>query len=312
MGQIALSSVSKKPRDDWRGYFAYLLNKEANGANSRSILAVWYAWITLESGKTIYGNNPLNLTCGKGDGCYTGQIGWYQFPGNTRKFAAFDSPQSAAKAYIGLLTRGTAYRYPKILEAARADKWQDMITAIITSCWVSCNRPGYGGVNGSFWKVWNSMRTAVDKDIASGKIGNVPTSGTPDMLGAWGDIVQFPVGHTLTEADIDTIISKLEAAGFFGSGVLKFGKDETRNILMRHVGEQWTKELQDKLQAEFFGAADAAVDNPLNTIATILTRVLNPENWLRIGALVIGLILAFMGFASVMNAAGATPRISAA
>lgn len=310
MGQIALANVSKKPRDDWRGYFAYLFNKEAGGANSRGILAVWYAWITAESGKTIYGNNPLNLTCRDGDGCYEGQIGWYRFPGNTRKFAAFDSPQSAAKGYIGLLS-STTYRYAPILAAARADKWQAMVTAIITSCWVSCNRAGYGGLNGSFWGVWNNMRAKVDADIASGKIGQVPTSGTDDMLGAWNDLVKFPVGHTLTEADVDTIISKLEGAGWFGSGVLKFGKDQTREILMRHVGEQWTKELQDKLQAEFFGAADAAVDNPLNTIATILTRLLNPENWLRIGALVLGIILAFMGFSSVMSAAGTVPRVSA-
>lgn len=302
MGQIALENVSKKPRDDWRGYFAYLFNKEAGGANSRGILAVWYTWITMESGKTIYGNNPLNLTCRNGDGCYEGQIGWYRFPGNTRNFVAFDSPQSAAKAYIKLLS-STTYRYAPILAAARADKWQAMVTAIITSCWVSCNRHGYGGLNGSFWSVWNTMRGKVDADIASGKISDVPTTGTDDMLGAWNDLVKFPVGHILTEADVNTIIDKLDAAGYFNvAGIFTGGKDKTREILMSHVGEAWTKELQDKLQQEFFGAADAAVDNPLQAIATLLTSLLDPAKWLRIGALVLGLILVFLGFQSVMSA----------
>lgn len=332
MAKIALSDVSRKDRNNWRGYFAYNMNKEAGGANSRAILAVWYAWITSESGKTIYGNNPLNVTCGKGDGCYAGQIGWFQFPGNTRKFAAFDSPQSAARAYIALLANNPQYRYPPILAAARRDDWQGMIEAIIKSCWVSCTRPGYGGLNGSFWSVWNGVRTAVDQDIDSGAIGRAPLDtmedrniqraidearqkGTDNLLGGWADQVKFPVDHPLTTGDVQYIMTTLTANCWFSvnhdcaNGINEQAAETTRVILLRHVGEKWNKSLQEALQQELSKAAEDAAIDPLSAVAQGITgavelfgRLLDPQTYVRGGAFILGLIIAFIGFKMLMDA----------
>lgn len=318
MPQIPLSQVDAKSRQEWRPHFALLFNQAAGGANSQAILAVWYAWITRESGKTIHGNNPLNLTCSKGDGCYKGQIGWYQFPGNSRKFAAFATPQDGAQAVAGVLTV-KAYRYPPILAAARRDDAFGMIDAITHSCWVSCNHIAYGG---TLQTTWNQMRNLVAKDVADGTIGKLPE----EVLGAFGDLVSFPVGHTLTQADVDQIMATLESKGWFDVGFGTTGKtvgmNIVRAILEKHIGDVWSKALQDQLQQEFNAAAGLAgtafnptaqggplegIGSALQTLVAIAQKLLDPQTYIRTGALIVGLILLFTGFKMLMDATSGTP-----
>jgi hypothetical protein len=93
-------------------------------------------------------------------------------------------------------------------------------------------------------------------------------------LGAWGDLVKFPVGHVITAADVDTMMSKLRAGGFFsGDTVLGGSETKTREILMTAVGKPWDKSLQDSLQQSFFGAAQTASNNPFQVIGDAIGSI---------------------------------------
>lgn len=98
---------------------------------------------------------------------------------------------------------------------------------------------------------------------------------TGQTLGAWGNIIGFPEGHKITQADVDAMIAKLDAAGYFKSdapGAGDIGKQITRAILQTTVGKTWNKALQDQLQGQFMSAATTSGNalNPLNTIIPAL------------------------------------------
>lgn len=296
MSQIALANVDKKDRANWRGHFALLFNQAIGGANSQGILAVWYAWITHESGKTIYGNNPLNLTCSKGDGCYAGQNGYYHFAGNTRNFASFATPQDGAKAVAGLLTI-SAYRYPAITKAAKADNYYAMITAIITSCWVSCNRPGYGGLDGSFFSTWNSMRTLVAKDVKSGDIGNIPGGNTSNtnviqtLLTRWLSSQNLSANDVITSTQVDTFLAYVKR----DTGIDISGEFPKASI----VGKTWATAFN------MLGGMSGPPDDPLAGITSsidALVKLLDPENLFRLTAFLIGLAMLGIGSKMVFDA----------
>lgn len=340
MARLALSAVDKKDRATWRKHFALLFNQQAGGANSQAILAVWYAWITRESGKTIYGNNPLNLTCSKGDGCYPGQNGHYRFAGNSRNFASFATPMDGAKAVVSLLSL-EKYRYPPILKAARADDYYGMVKAIIVSCWVSCAHPGYGGIDGGFLATWNSMRTLVQQDIANGSIGNMPggATGTSTTVSLpFGTVIRAFDGITPDSLVSDKVLNAwvvfiidspsyvsriLTAAGFGGS----VPTPEAWAALRAQLAEQTTQykgkkvsTLPSNITVSLTSNATAprdttdpleALGNAASTIATILGKLLDPQTYLRTGALILGLILAFTGFKMLMDATAGTAAPSA-
>lgn len=138
------------------------------------------------------------------------------------------------------------------------------------------------------------------------------------LLGAFGDAIAFEPGHTITEADVNKIIERLDAMHFFQATDLIPGlaqlaenqaRDKTREILLQHVGEQWTPELQKTLQEQFFGAATAAVSNPLNDIANIAGTLLNPMTYVHTGAFLLGLYLAFKGFRWIAEGSGSTETV---
>lgn len=121
------------------------------------------------------------------------------------------------------------------------------------------------------------------------------------LLGAWNNIVAFPVGHKLTAADVDTIISRLDAAHFFQSSsnlpiFQQLGenqaRDKTREILSQHIGEEWSGTLEQTLQGQLFGAATDAAKG----LAFDIAKIFDPMTYIRVGALIIGLGLAFTGF----------------
>lgn len=124
-------------------------------------------------------------------------------------------------------------------------------------------------------------------------------------LGAWGDIVKFPVGHVITEADIDTMMTALQAGGFFKDDIGGQAYTKTREILMRDaLGQQWNKSLQDKLQASLNSAAieSNALGAAAGSLVTFLAKLTDPANWVRILALIAGAIIAAYGGINVLRA----------
>lgn len=137
-----------------------------------------------------------------------------------------------------------------------------------------------------------------------------------NLLGAWNNAVAFPTGHILTAADVDAIISQLDQQHFFQAtggipGLNQLAenaaRDKTRAILMSHVGEAWNSTLEQSLQTQLFGAAAAATSNPLQSLADVAGKLVDPMTYVHTGALLIGLTLAFIGFRWAITQAGGKP-----
>lgn len=153
-------------------------------------------------------------------------------------------------------------------------------------------------------------------------IGFLPNGNLP----GFNFMVDFPVGHVLTMADIDNIVNKMNGAGWFnpnsGSPIAdELGQVKARNAvhetLKQFVGREWTPSLLLEMSQAIGLKAETVDDNPLagvgealGAIATILATVFNPANWLKIGGLLLGLFLIYTGFRSLMDAAS-TSTVSA-
>lgn len=126
--------------------------------------------------------------------------------------------------------------------------------------------------------------------IGSAGWGKGTYSGAPrpgaGNLGGFANLVSFPVGHELTAGDVDGIMATLRGAGWFAGDVAGSAENATRGILARHVGDRWTKALQDQLAGELGAAATAA--NPANAIGDALGEL---SAGLTSAALVLGLVL---------------------
>ncbi len=137
-------------------------------------------------------------------------------------------------------------------------------------------------------------------------LGTLATSGASfNLLGAWNNAVAFPVGTPLTEDRINTIIAALDAQHFFQSssnipGLQQLSentaRDTTRAILEAHKNEPWSSTLEQSLQTQLFGAATAAVTNPVQSLADIAGKLVDPMTYVHTGAFLIGAVLLFVGF----------------
>lgn len=82
-------------------------------------------------------------------------------------------------------------------------------------------------------------------------------------LGAFNNLVSFPVGHRITNDDIGTISSKLQAAGWFSTDIQRVAFE---NFMFDNaLGKTWNKDLQDKL------AGQAITD--ANNIGNVLPNI---------------------------------------
>lgn len=137
-----------------------------------------------------------------------------------------------------------------------------------------------------------------------------------NYLGAWNNIVQLEEGKTLTVEDVDNMIKALDAAHFFHSGLIhdpignalaeNAARDKTRQVLLSHVGEAWNKELQDKLQAELYLAADEATNTPGADIGKFLMSLSDPITWFKVVAVVLGVILLYKGGITIVKEGSGT------
>lgn len=292
------------------------------------------AWLRAESGSRIIGNNPWNITYGaaqeiarKGGPSPTG----YRVHSITgMKFATYRTVEDGAAASGKLLVgAGHDWRnYDKIVTAARRGDPIGFLNALAKSAW-DAGRYGtknggknklviiYGGIAGlSTVQLADALKTFPGKE-ADDKVN-------AKLLAAWGGIVKLPVGHIVTAGDVDDMIVKLKAAGFFNQSIAgnAISENVVRGILSTAIGKPWDKSLQDDLQARFFKSATEAVPKPLGdlaaiaeTLAGVAGTVLNPGNWIRILALGAGAVMVSYGTINVLKASGApvaapaTPKV---
>jgi murein DD-endopeptidase MepM/ murein hydrolase activator NlpD len=146
-----------------------------------------------------------------------------------------------------------------------------------------------------------------------------------NLLGGFNDAVAFEPGHVLTEQDVNDIIAKLDQQHFFQAAdqipllsqlAENQARDTVRAILMGHVGEVWSPDLQKTLQTQIFGAADAATDNAFQdignaagAIAGFVGALFNPMTYVHTGALVLGVYLAFKGFRWIAEGSGSIETV---
>lgn len=144
-----------------------------------------------------------------------------------------------------------------------------------------------------------------------------PPDASPDQLGAWGDNFRLPVGKTLTQSDIDSMISTLRDLGYFtgAAGPLPgLGEYQARAVLQGFIGKPWTKQTQDEMQAAFGVAAQqnssdaylGAIFGPFSDIARNLS---DPGLWIRVLALIIGIGIAGYGTINVLRSTAAPANV---
>lgn len=281
------------------------------------------AWMRKESGTTIRANNPWNMTLRAASETGVKTCGSWKSQSSGLVFAAFCSPQDGARASARLLLAGgNDWRgYGRVVKAARLGDPIAFLNALARSAW-SADRYG-GPSNNSLLRVYASLGGDVSNLPATPRDGGtslVPPDARDaakgrylppiSSLGGWGNIVSFPVDHTLTAADVDYIMARLALAGFFKDDTTGSAQSVTRAILASKIGKPWNKNLQDELQRDFFTAADNAIPEPLDAVASIagaftqvLAALFDPRKWLLLLALIAGAALTAYGGANVLAAA---------
>lgn len=280
------------------------------------------AWLHAESGNTITANNPWNMTLDAAKGTNVKTCGSWKSTSSGLVFAAFCSPQDGARASAQLLlSGGNDWRgYGHVVTAARAGNPITFLNSLAASAW---DGGRYGTKNGGKNKLLG-IYAALGGNVAASDYATAgPTSFTGGAeaaaagslsgianLGAWGNLVKFPVGHTLTAADVDYIIATLSANGFFKDDPGNAAQGVTRAILTKHIGQTWDKPLQNTLQTEFLTAATNAVPKPLDALgaiassfAQILAALFDPRKWLLVLALIAGAGLTAYGGKNILAAA---------
>lgn len=289
---------------------------ELHAPNTPAMRAAVTAWMRAESGNTVRANNPWNMTLGAAHETGVKTCGSWQSASSGLTFAAFCSPQDGARASARLLLNaGHDWRkYDGIVSAARSGNPIDFLNALAHSAW---DGGRYGTKNGGANKllaIYTGVASKPGDTRSEG--GGVPMATTPlsptiESLGGWNNIVSFPVGHILTAADVQLIMAKLAAAGYFQNDPAGVGQSLTAQILMRRIGQPWNKSLQDSLQADFLKSASEAVPktplDPLFAVAGVLTQVVaalfDPRKWLLVLALLAGTAMTAYGGINILRAA---------
>ena len=188
----------------------------------------------------------------------------------------------------------------------------------------------FGGAGAEFvgahvhFGLWDhTARRMIDPTAFLASVGNVSPINvgkdaddlTRGPLAGWGGVVSYPDGHILTAKDVEDIINKLETAGFFGPpgvGMSAAGiaaREVVRGILSRHIGQPWSKAMQDAIQAEAGVSANEATATPLalaniaGSLGALAAALLDPTKWLYIFALLAGAAMAAFGGVNVLRAA---------
>jgi hypothetical protein len=158
--------------------------------------------------------------------------------------------------------------YTARLTAARATLASLLTTGIVTA-------PTPQATTSTGQTLTPTLQAALDK-VAADVAAAAPTGGYPSSkvgstdqyLGAWNNSFTLPVGHVVTAADVTTMMTALDAGGYFQNDVLGQARGKTQTILNGAIGQTWGKPLQDSLQTQL-QAAGAASGDPLGIGAAL-------------------------------------------
>jgi hypothetical protein len=182
--------------------------------------------------------------------------------------------------------------------------------AIVASPWNVRNSAYYARLFG----IGTLSGTPTQSSIGSGTL--VQVGGRGSTLGAWdfgnGPIVSFPEGKVITGTDVQVMTDALIKAGIVDNAT---GQALIRPILATEIGQPWNKAMQERLQQKFYARAgtmptdiggalgsigDAIVPQPLKDAAKVAGDIgaflFDVDNWKYLGALVVGVPLALIGF----------------
>ena len=220
-------------------------------------------WVSLEKGVN---NNILGVTSGGALKKYPNQ-----------SLAAIDT--------AALINRSSNYAG---IRASYGKTSAQQARAIIASPWHSTSATGY------YQRGFSSITGGSSNPVPSGG-ASTPITASPTVVGAWGDLVSYPSGHPLTQSDVNDIVAKLKNAGYFGQNGLipdlsgAAAEGVTRSILSSHIGEPWTKGLEDTLQGEFNNGAKNA------TALGGLANLDIPGALTLVGIIFVGIAFLFLG-----------------
>lgn len=202
-------------------------------------------------------------------------LGIMDAPGKPHRYA---TPEEGAKAAADLINSSS--NYAGIRSSLSSTNPNIQASAIATSPW-HLGKAGLRRVNGIdpyYARIFKGFGF-----IITGNPKTAPVSATQDVptgpsLGAWGDIVSFPVGHKITNDDVSLMLQKLDAAGYFKSnapGGGDIGRAITEAALRSFVGQEWNKSLQDQIQAKLQGAAVTTGDalDPTKQLPSIFGNI---------------------------------------
>jgi hypothetical protein len=235
------------------------------------------AWLWNECQTTNNPTNPLNILY---NGHRTQQ-------GQTGRFATYASPHAGLDDAAWLINN-SAY-YSGIRQAIKTGDPFKEARAIELSPWAGGNYGGAKAPGNISKRLAALLKTSIPGGAQSTddtiRESNSEGAGSPSAkpsvdLGAWDNLIHIPVGHALTQADVDSMMSTLKAAGYFnGDSILGGSEAKTREILQSHIGQAWGKPLQDQLSLEFGTAAANAVDpitgvsNAIGAVGNVLVKV---------------------------------------
>lgn len=271
-----------------------------------------------ESGHTIVGNNVFNLRPGADIASIS--TGSRAMAGNG-SFAVFATPADGARAAAIRLTgnpNAHAYKYDAVVAAAKKGSAVAFLNAWAASAW---NSSHYGATGGKPNKLIARYAQAASPGIDTLVH---PTGGGPKInvsnptitginagggnLGAWASQVNFPIGHVLTAADVQSIMSTLVANGWFANDPTGAAQQQTQLVLIGEIGKPWNKTLEQDIQSKLMTAATNA--NPaagalgiLGDVTQVVSALFDPAKWIRILALIAGAALTAWGGANVLRAA---------
>lgn len=266
-----------------------VVRKVGGNEHNTAIVKAVAVWLDFESGRTIIGNNPWNIsgtgTCGSRTHATTGH-----------QFAVYCSLDDGTTATASLLKR----RYPSVTKAIVAGDALKFFTALVKSPWDA----GHYGGGGKLIASWRSSLSGREHALSF----QTPASGGTSAPTA-----------TLADYKITDWQAQLAALGISSDPSHIISHDESLKIADLY-NQKWpgffdkimsrdslAKTFEGKTVAQAFQGTSTdpitAVANSISAlgqafagVSNVLGFLLDPENWKYIMAIFVGIPLALFGF----------------
>jgi hypothetical protein len=295
--------------------------KELGAPDTAPMRLAVIAWLRMESGSAIIGNNPWNLRPGSDDASF--RSGTRTSINGNGTFSVYPDPITGARAAAHrLVAAGHDWRkYDAIVSTARKGDPIGFLNALAASAW---DAGRYGTKNGGTNKLITVYKSLGGKAAQDALTGSVSTSG--GVTGVSFDQFGLKEGQTITQDDVFRIMATLDKQGVFDAHVPVVGvvlSEQAKNVvlttLLTFVGKPWNKATRDAIQtaigqnaSEANPANSAGILAPLAPLGDVAAALLDPRKWLLFLALLTGAALAAWGGAHVLSASGGTAQPVAA